>query len=275
MTPKLNLPSESGSFVWPFKINTDNIIKAEANCLIFTEQLEDGTSAVMKMYYRRGVANVIREYVLNFRVQREFRILEHLVNCGIPCTMPLFWTYGYCREYGFYEVLCTRLIPNTKSLGIFLSSASKTNKNIDLGPLMLLIYNMHRCGVYHGALSTKNILIDATDNAQIKYFNIDLARGWLFPSSILGKQIAWFDLIKLVRKIESRLGIGYCLPYLSHYRLGEEAIQEFYRDAGRYRSSSRKQKRQKNIMKVRIFFLSILTHLNQRVHNSQRKESLF
>ncbi len=266
MTPKLNLPPESGSFVWPFKINTDNIIKAEANCLIFTEQLEDGTSAVMKMYYRRGLANVAREFVLNFRVQREFRILEHLVNCGIPCTIPLFWTYGYCKEYGFYEVLCTRQIPNAISLRTFLSSASIADKNIDLGPLMVLVYNMHRSGVYHGALSTKNILIDATGNAQIKYYHIDLASGWLFPSSILGKQIAWFDLLKLVKKIESRLGIGYCLPYLSQYGLGGEAIQKFYRDAGRYKSTSRKHKRLKNVMKVKVFFSAILTHLNQRVH---------
>jgi len=266
MTPKLNLPPESGSFVWPSKINTDKTIKAEANCLIFTEQLENGTSAVMKMYYRRGLANATREFVLNFRVQREFRILQHLVNYGIPCTIPLFWTYGYCKQYGFYEVLCTRQIPNAISLRTYLSSASITDKNIDLGPLMVLVYNMHRSGVYHGALSTKNILIDATGNAQAKYFHIDLARGWLFPGSIVGNRIAWFDLLKLVKKIESRLGIGYCRPYLSQYGLGGEAVEKFYRDAGRYKSTSRKHKRLKNVMKVKVFFSAILTHLNQRVH---------
>lgn len=266
MSPKLNLPLGSGSIVWPFKINADNLIKAEANCLIFTEQLEDGTSAVMKMYYRRGLANATREFVLNFRVQREFRILGHLADCKIPCTRPLFWTYGYCRAFGFYEVLCTRHIPNAISLRTFLSSASITDKNIDLGPLMVLVYNMHRSGVYHGALSTKNILVDATDSAQVKFYHIDLARGWLFPGSILGKRIAWFDLLKLVKKVESRLAIGYCRPYLSHYRLGGEAIEKFYRDAGRYQSTSRKHKRLKNVMKVKIFFSAILTHLNQRVH---------
>ena len=266
MTSKLNLPPKSGSFVWPFKINTDNIIKAEANCIIFTEQLEGGTSAVIKMYYRRGLANVAREFVLNFRVQREFRILAHLADCEIPCTIPLFWTYGYCKAYGFYEVLCTRQIPNAISLRTFLSSASIADKNIDLGPLMVLVYNMHRSGVYHGALSTKNILIDATGNTQTKYYHIDLASGWLFPGSILGKQIARFDLLKLVNKIESRLGIGYCRPYLSQYGLEGEAIQKIYRDAGRYQSTSRKHKRQKNVMKVKVFFSAILRHLNQRLH---------
>jgi hypothetical protein len=131
---------------------------------------------------------------------------------------------------------------------------------------MVLVYKMHRSGVYHGALSTKNILVDATDSAQAKYFHIDLARGWLFPGSIIGNRIAWFDLLKLVKKIESRLGIGYCRPYLSHYGLGGEAIEKFYRDAGRYKSTSRKYKRPKNIMKVKVFFSAILTHLNKRVH---------
>ncbi len=266
MSPKLNLPPESGSFVWPFKIYTDNIIKAEANCLIFTEQLEDGTSAVMKMYYRRGLANVTREFVLNFRVQREFRILGHLADCEIPCTIPIFWTYGYCKAYGFYEVLCTRQIPNAISLRTFLFSASIADKNIDLGPLMVQVYNMHRSGVYHGALSTKNILVDATDSAQTKYFHIDLSRGWLFPGSILGNQVAWFDLLKLVKKLESCLGIGYCRPYLSHYGLGGETIEKLYRDAGRYKSTSRKHKRLKNAMKVKVFLSAILTHLNQRMH---------
>ena len=131
---------------------------------------------------------------------------------------------------------------------------------------MVLVYNMHRSGVYHGALSTKNILIEAIGHAQVKYYHIDLACGWLFPGSILGRQIAWFDLLKLVKKIESRLGTGYCLPYLSQYGLGGEAIQKFYRDAGRYKSTSRKHKRLKNVMKLKVFFSAIITHLNQSVH---------
>jgi hypothetical protein len=125
---------------------------------------------------------------------------------------------------------------------------------------------MHRCGVYHGALSTKNILIDATGNSQTKFYIIDLARAWLFPSSIFGKQIAWHDLLKLVRNIESDLGLGYCQPYLAQYGLGKRAIQKFYQDAGRYKSYSRKQKRIKNALKVKVFFLAIFAKLDKGVH---------
>ena len=261
----MKLPAGSEPSGWPDNINNDQIIKAEAKCLIGTEHLEDGTSAVMKMYYRRGIANFIRARLLNFRAQREYRILKHLANCGIACTMPLFWTHGYCKEYGFYEVLCTRQIPNTIPLDTFLSSESINDQNSDFGPLFQLVYNMHRCGVYHGALSTKNILIDATGHAQAKYYHIDFARGWLFPSSILGQRIAWFDIHKLVRKIESYLGRGTCRPYLAQYGLGKEAIEKFYQDTRHYQSDSRKQKRIKNTLKVKVFFYALLTQINLRL----------
>ena len=266
MKPKLNPPTGSGSLVWPDKMNPDKIIKAETRCLIYSEQLEDGSSAVMKMYYRRGFANFIRGKIFNFRAQREYRILNHLASCEIPCSIPLFWTYGYCKAYGFYDILCTRQIPDTISLKTFLSSASPSDQNIDFGPLFQLLHNLHQCGVYHGALSTKNILLDATGDAQVKYYSIDLARGWLFPGSILGRRIAWFDILKLVRNIESHSGTGNCRPYLAQYGLGKEAIEKFYQDARRYQLLSRKQKRIKNTLKVKVFFFAIITQINQRVH---------
>lgn len=266
MKPKLKLPAGSELSGWPDKIDADQIIKAEANCLIGTERLEDGTSAVLKMYYHRGFANFIRARFLNFRAQREYRILRHLANCAIACTLPLFWTHGYSKAYGFYELLGTRHIPDTLSLKTFLSSESMNDPKSDLGPLFQSVYNIHQCGVYHGALSTKNILIDATANSQAKYYHIDLARGWLFPGSILGKRIAWFDLFKLVRTIESHLGRGYCRPHLALYGLGEKDIQNFYQEAYRYELLSRKQKRIKNTLKVKVFLYAILTQLNQRVN---------
>jgi len=124
---------------------------------------------------------------------------------------------------------------------------------------------MHRCGVYHGALSSKNILIDATGGPQAKYYLVDLARGWLFPGSILGKRIAWFDILKLVRDVESDSGRGYCRPYLAQYGFGKEAIQKCYQDAYRFQSYSRKHKRIKNTLKVKVFFYALLTQINLRL----------
>ena len=106
-----------------------------------------------------------------------------MANCGVPCTTPLFWTFGYCKEYGFYEILHTRQIPNTISLKTLLSLETPTDESIDLGPLFQLVYNMHRCGVYHGALSTKNILIDPTGIAQVKfYLRIEMPMKFPLPT---------------------------------------------------------------------------------------------
>jgi len=266
MQPNLKLPAGLGDLVWPSKIDSDQIVKAEAKCLIWSGQLEDATPVIVKMYYRRGLANFIRGKTITFRAQREFRALRHLDRMGIPCSKPLFWTCGYCKAYGFYEILCTRLIPNTISLKAFPVSTSLLMKDVDLEPLFQTVCNMHRCGVYHGALSTKNILIDATDGAQPKFYIIDLARAWLFSGSIFGKKLAWHDLLKLVRSIESLSGTGYCQPYLARYGLGKDAIQKFYRDARRYQTYSRKQKRIKNTLKVKVFFLAVFTRINKGPH---------
>lgn len=253
------------SFDWPSKIDTEKIIKAEANCLIWSVQLENATPAIVKMYYQRGIINYIREKSLNFRAQREFRILRRLDRNGIPCSIPLFWAYDHCKEYGFYEILCTRQISYTKTLTDFLAPKQIVKEDIDLGSLFQMVHKLHKCGVYHGALSTKNILIDAAGNAQAKYYFIDLARGWLFPGSILEKKIAWYDILKIVRSIENDLGIGYCKPYLTRYGFGKSAIEKFYQDARPHRSYSRKQKRIKNTLKVKIFILALITKLTMRM----------
>jgi hypothetical protein len=62
----------------------------------------------------------------------------------------------------------------------------------------------------------------------------------------------------------SEIDIGDCQPYLAQYGLDKGAIERFYQDARRYRSYSRKQKRIKNVLKVKVFFYAILTQLNQR-----------
>lgn len=259
MKAQVRLSTRSGATHLPYKISDSNTIKAEAKTLIWSEQLEDGSTAILKMYYRMGLVNFIRKKILTFRAEREFTVLRHLDRKGIPCSKPIFWNYGYCRKYGFYEILATRKVTNTIALNNFLGSKTATNKNIDLEPLFEAVGNMHKYGVYHGALSTKNILVDATDDGQTKYYIIDFSRALLFQDSIAGKKIAWYDLLKLVRKIESSISIGYCQPYIVQYGLGERAVKKFYEYVRRYKYYSRKQKLTKNVIKVKIFFLAIFT----------------
>jgi tRNA A-37 threonylcarbamoyl transferase component Bud32 len=243
----------------PSNIPSNTFIKAESKCLIWAERLENGTPAIFKMYYRRGIINFIREMILNLRTQREFKALSRLDRSGISCSKPIFWTYGYCKAYGFYEILGTRQISNAGPLTDFLAQKQVSKKDMGLESLFQMAHMMHESGIYHGALSTKNILIDAGGNDQPKYYIIDLARSCLFPGSIIGKKIAWYDIIKIVTSIESDLGIGYCKTCLARYGLKKSAIKKFYQDAKPHRSFSRKQKRVKNTRKVKIFILSWAT----------------
>ena len=263
MKAQVGLSTRSGATHWPYKIYDSNTLKAEAKTLIWSEPIEDGSTAILKMYYRMGLVNFIRKKILTFRAEREFAILRHLDRKGIPCSKPLYWNSGYCRKYGFHEILATRKVTNTIALNNYLGSQTVTNKNIDLGPLFEAVGNMHQYGVYHGALSTKNILIDAGDNDQAKYYIIDFSRALLFQNSISGKKIAWYDLFKLVRKIESNISIGYCQPYIVQYGLGKRAVQKFYETIKSNKYYSRKQKLTKNVIKVKVFFLAIFTKFNR------------
>ena len=265
MQPKLKLPAGSKPFGWPHKLEPDQIIKAEAHCYICTVTMEDNTLAVMKMYYHRGFLNYIRETIFNFRAQREYSILRKLAEYRVPCSLALFWTHGYCKEYGFYELIGTRQIFASVSLDAFLFSETLRDQSVDFGALFQSLGNMHHAGVYHGALSTKNILVVATAKTRPEYDLIDLARGWIFPRSIFGSRIASYDLVKLVRNIESHLGQGYCRQFLVQYGLGKEAIEKLYRDFYRYNSYSRKRKLIKNYLKVKVFFFAVLTQLSQRL----------
>ena len=263
MKAQVGLSTRSGATRLPYKIYDSNTIKAEPKTLIWSEQLEDGSTAILKMYYRIGLFNFIRKKILTFRAEREFTILRHVDRKGIPCSKPLFWNNGYCREYGFYEILATRKVANIIALNKFLESKTVNDKNIDLGPLFQAVGNMHKYGVYHGALSTKNILIDAGDDDQAKYYLIDFSRALLFQDSISGKKIAWYDLLKLVRKIESNISIGYCQPYIVQYGLGKRAVQKFYETIKSYKYYSRKQKLTKNVIKVKVFFLALFTKFDR------------
>ena len=263
MKAQVGLSTRSGATSLPYKINDSNTIKAEPKTLIWSERLEDGSTAILKMYYRMGPVSYIRKKILTFRAEREFTVLRHLDRKAIPCSKPLFWNYGYCREYGFHEILATRKVTNTIALNKFFESGTVTNKNIDLGPLFQAVGNMHQYGVYHGALSTKNILIDATDDDKVKYYIIDFSRALLFQDSISGKKIAWYDLLKLVRKIESNISIGYCQPYIVQYGLGKRAVRKFYETIKSNKYYSRKQKLTKNVIKVKVFFLAIFTKFDR------------
>ncbi len=248
----------SGSIVSPYNIESGKVIKAEPQCRIWFEQLEDGTPAVIKMYYQRGVHNFVRQKILGFRVRKEYEALKALEEIGIPCTRPLFYDYGYCRERGFFELLATREIPGATSLASTLASRPSESSDIDLAPLFQMVYTMHKGGVYHGRLSPKNILVQQTNKSQVKFFILDMPHAQLFSTSILDKTIAWYDILQLVSKLERFLGIGYCRPFLAGYGFGEMSIEQLYNDPGYYQTLSRSQRLGKILFKMKVFYSGLI-----------------
>jgi tRNA A-37 threonylcarbamoyl transferase component Bud32 len=223
-------------------MTTDAIIKDEPKCLIRSESLADGTRAVLKMYRHRGAAGALREALFGCRVRREYTVLDRLARGGIPCTPPLFWKRGCSRENGFYETLATREIPGALALDTLWASGRKPAGRIAWEALFEIVARMHGCGVFHGALSPKNILIVSTASLPAAFFLVDAARAKLFSKSILGRKIAGYDLLQLVLKLERLLGPGACRPYLARYGLDGPAIAALYAEAAPYGALRRRDK---------------------------------
>jgi len=218
------------------------LIKDEPKCLIWSERLEDGTPAVLKMYRHRGAVGFLRESLLGFRVAREFAALDCLERLGIPCSPPLFWKRGYDRAHGFHEILATREIQGAVALDAAWTTPETAKVEIDGEALFEAVARMHEGGVFHGALSPKNILVTPGGSLPAAFHLVDTARAKLFPASIFGLKIAAYDLLQLVVKLERFLGQGACKPYLRRYGLDTASIEGLYAEAAEYGTLRRRDK---------------------------------
>jgi hypothetical protein len=218
------------------------LIKDEPKCLIWSERLEDGTPAVLKMYRHRGAAGFLRESLFGFRAAREYAALSCLERLGIPCSRPLFWKWGYDRAHGFHETLATREIEGAVALNAAWTAPETAKLEIDGEALFEAVARMHKGGVFHGALSPKNILVIPGGSLPAAFHLVDTARSKLFPASIFGRRIAAYDLLQLVVKLERFLGQGACKPYLHRYGLDADSIERLYAEAANYGTLRRRDK---------------------------------
>jgi len=76
------------------------LIKAEPKTLIWSEPLAVGGRAVVKMYRHRPFFEPARRWVMPCRAEREFKLLSHLHQNGVPCAEPLWWSHGRNAEHG-------------------------------------------------------------------------------------------------------------------------------------------------------------------------------
>ncbi len=212
------------------------VLKSERHTLIWTELLAEG-HAVVKLYRHMGLFKLIRSKLLfGRRVRREFAALGRLHAAGIPCSAPLSWFGGRTRDAGFCEALVTRRIEDSRSLEQ-LGADGQAPAVTELTRLFRLLRRAHACGVYHGSLSPRNILVTRTGGVPEFHF-IDMARSVVFPGDIAHTRMGRRDLLSLSMYIARRGGTA-CIPaLLSAYGLAGDAMPGFLTALSRFRSTS-------------------------------------
>jgi tRNA A-37 threonylcarbamoyl transferase component Bud32 len=175
------------------------VLAVDNEALIWRKRLADNTAAIIKLYHHRGAISWVREHLFQFRVEREFLTLNHLHHNGIACSKPLFWTKGKLPHYGGrFEALATEEIPNAVSLLEYINTPVVDREfQTMLVECGILVRKMHACGVYHGALYSRNILIGGLDRITPHAYIIDTPKAIVYPFDLTATRLAEIDLMNL------------------------------------------------------------------------------
>jgi hypothetical protein len=219
-----------------------DLVKSEHGTLIWIAKLPDHTAAVVKMYRRRSPLQGASLRLGAFRARREYDALIHLSQHGVPCTEPLFWAHGEASDHGRFELLATRAIDGALALDAWLEHATDAARSQALSTTYRWVRAMHACGVRHGALSFRNVLVVPAAGAPAVRL-IDFARSVQFPFDLIGTRMAWFDLADLTAKVLRRLGAGACAPALAAYGLAPPEAERLTRFASAHRPTRHLRRR--------------------------------
>lgn len=249
------------------------LIKDEPTTLIWRERLADGRQVVVKLY-RRGLAVWCRSLTTGFRVQHEFDGLGQLEKLGVPCSVPLFWGHGRFGGYGWGEVLVTEWVAHSQSLRDLLATRSGVSRFLDLSPLFADLARMHRVGLHHGMLRTRNILVKTYPERPVFVF-IDMPRSHHFLRDIRGMRMAHYDLMSLCQGLLPYYSEDQVLLWLSAYGIPESEKADHLVRFKRFRSTSFVRRvwgaefNVRNGMAKLMMFLSIHASKNRQQTESQ------
>ena len=209
-------------------------MKKEPKTLVWSENLQDEARIVYKLYPHRGPVEWMRKRLGRLRVQREFEALDVLWKGDVLCSEPVLWGYGRSLRLGRFEILGTRGVAEALSLEE-LSRAGQWFTGRDLRPLFASVRRMHSLGVYHGALTLRNIMVRRKYRERPDFYLIDLERARCFPGDIFGTRMMVFDLLHLSSKVFPWLGEEKRYELLHEYGLNDVQIAAIFRKLVTYR----------------------------------------
>jgi lipopolysaccharide kinase (Kdo/WaaP) family protein len=230
--------------------------KREERTAIWIGEVEPIGEAVFKAYIHRNFWFHFLSPFWSLCAQREYQHLHVLHNGGVPCTVPLLWGRGRSPVHGRFEILATREIRGARS---FRDRYRQTGK----GPSPKLISEasrtvrlMHERGVYHGALSWKNLLASRSPEGEVRVHIADLARSLSFPRSILGSRMARFDLLQFCCHLSEVKGMGACHRFLEEYGMDGPEVRSCIGDLDAYQPDHKGRGQKRRMEFLSLMFLS-------------------
>ena len=191
------------SFDLDYLRSTDSLIKAaEGRGSAWFIRL-GGECAVLRHYYRGGlVAKLSRDRFVWTGVERsrafaEFRLLEWMVQQGLPVPVPLGARVQRCGLLYRCDLI-TRTLPHTQTLADCIAVEALTTETwAELGRV---VRSMHSTGVWHADLNAKNILLsDAGVVSLIDFDRCHRREGDSWQED---------NLLRLRRSLDKLLGLG-------------------------------------------------------------------
>ena len=195
--------------------NVQQWLKKERRTWVWVGQFGD-EPAVYKLYRKREPWHTLRCALTCYRVEREYRIHQHLTSLNVRCPKSLGWTRGYCSVHGYFELLVTRQVSNAVALDTFI----KNGHQPDVAPLFALARSMHEAGVCSQVLISRNVLVVDLGH-KLHFMLIDFPRAHIFPGGVVGTRVPKVDLIMLLQDL-TRLGVPLATSTLIDYGMTHE-----------------------------------------------------
>jgi tRNA A-37 threonylcarbamoyl transferase component Bud32 len=155
-------------------------IKVSKTSEVFQWRYEE-TLLYMKRYLCAGMKLFFQTVFQLNKAQKSWRVGRYLLKRGIDTPQPIFYFRRRISTFKSDHILATAGIQNNMSLRDYINRNFQKNrftqseKRIFIARVAHFLGRLHLCGVYHGDLTSRNILVEqGNDVSHTRLFLIDL-----------------------------------------------------------------------------------------------------